>query len=235
MATVVASNALGGQGVTSLTYQVDGGSGKNTYIRVTTAGFDEANDQIPSGVTYKGIPLKRIALYQVGTDALTMWGLVGSANGLNDVVVTFPAAASEVMSGAITLENVDQKIPSGTVFTNTGTTATPTVDVPGSSIGDVVTDQAFFEEATAGAGAAGAGQTERFEAQTRGAGDPLWKGFGSSEDGNGGTVTMSWTNAIQPTTWHTIAAAVRNARIEPFDYSEFPKHKIRAAVLRGEM
>lgn len=144
---------------------------------------------------------------------LYLYGLVNPAQGARNLEIVFSDAnlkAGNVC--AMMFSNVSQAAPVGTVFTATGTSTGPTVNVTGTEVGGLVVDTTIAGlGVTAPTYAAGAGQTEQADVTCGQVLDATRHRMGvSTEPGTGGTVTMSSTLGASDT-WGIIAVELKHA------------------------
>ncbi len=165
-----------------------------------------------SGVTYNGVNLTRAVVDTDGTSRRAeIWYLVAPPTGTNlNVVATLTGvtATQGVVVGAITFTGTDQ---SAMPFRDMGAahgTASPTGVTVDSAVGDMVVDTlAMGRNRTP---TAGNGQTQRWNAQTGNNNNSSAvdiRGFGSTEAGAAGTVSMTET-LNGATNWSQVAVSV---------------------------
>jgi hypothetical protein len=155
-------------------------------LLVTVGNGSSAGAKTVTGVTYNGASLTKIWDQLSGTnnERHTGWYKVAPDTGAHDIVVTYSAVEDEMIVGGMSFNGVDQSTPVGTANSNTGTTATSTVNVT-SAAGDLVVDGTYTGRSTI---TVGAGQTSRWEEENVGGN---FSGGGSEEAG-AASVTMSW-------------------------------------------
>lgn len=151
-------------------------------VRVCTSGGSSF------AATYGGQSMTLIAEYGIGTAKVVFFGLVSPPSGANNVSVTWTGTiygfyASQSFFG------VDLSTPWRTGAGANGSSTTPSVSVTAYA-DDVVLDALTVDRATPSA-AAGAGQTEQWDAAI---GSTSFRVAGSRENpSSGSSVTMSWT------------------------------------------
>ncbi len=151
----------------------------------------------------------------VGDDALTeKWDFINDTNwhnsghflvapstGTKAIDIVLAGADDEVNAGSMFFTGVDQTTPLGTHVEASASTSGPaTVDVTSTTSGNLVVDNVWCGFLT---NAVGASQTERWAEENVGS---FSSGGGSTEPGNDGTVTMSWTLTSQSETNWVIGA-----------------------------
>ncbi|MGI9067891.1 MAG: beta strand repeat-containing protein [Pyrinomonadaceae bacterium] len=182
------SAGVAGANVTTLTWSHTVGTGSNRILIVGVSIF--GGGLTVSSVTYGGTALTRIGGQTDSGNKVRMeiWKLVAPASGTASIVVT-PSAATRVVGGAVSFNNVDQTIPNGTFASASGSSTAPSVNVT-SATGEVVIDT-LVATGDAISASVGAGQTQRWN-KTTGSTSTEVLGAGSTEPG-ASTVTMSWT------------------------------------------
>lgn len=193
--------------VSSITKSHTTSSGADRLMLVNVSTADSGGSKIPTSVTYDGQSLTKIAdAEDIGdTNRADLWKLVNPPSGSANVVVTLVDVSSSVVVGIATFEGVEQTTPLGTAATNQGNSGTLTVDVTGTATDDLVWDCVSHKDE--GSLTAGSGQTERYNYY-----DPVSKkitGAGSTEPGNGGSVTMSWSPNDSGLAWSMVAVAIK--------------------------
>lgn len=134
---VTASSDVGG--ATSLTYAHAVAGTTDLAIWVCVDDFRNPTSADPSGITYAGGALTKIANYLGGTgndNTVSLWRRLAPATGSNNVVVTHNQA-HDITAVSISYSGVDQATPNDTVQVNDVATPDPTHNVT-SATGDVV-------------------------------------------------------------------------------------------------
>ena len=183
-----------------------GATGQYRLLIVNVSAFD-GTDRIPTGVTYDGVAMVKVADQTQGSNAASMWYLVAPSTGADDIVATFAGTVDSINMGGISFTGVDQTTPLGTAAkaASAGSDA-PTVTVTTVARDMVVDSLAQGDESSNTAtNAAGTYQTERHDVgqSTNHAG-----GAGSTEVATGTSTTMSWTlgNSMP---WAIIGVAIK--------------------------
>jgi len=182
----------------NFTHAVGAGSNQIIIVGVSPKGGTTVSD-----VWYDDLPLNRIRseVHPDNNAESSLWYRIAPSTGSNTVSVDL-SSAEEVAIGAISLNNIDQADPIGAVNGDTGTDATPTVDVVTTVANSWIIDDVNTQ---AGPMTNGTGQTEQWdinEGSTRGAGS-------TEETTTTGSYTMSWTNAAGEKEWSISAAEIK--------------------------
>lgn len=154
----------------------------------------------PTAVTLGGQSMTKLWEVTNGTRLSQMWYLVSPPTGAQTYVFTQPASHVRAVNLSRSYSGNDLTTPFGTAQTANATDTTPTVDVTGTGGTDLVIDG--MSTNTTGTITMGGGQSEDLNAK-----DINQVGAASNE-GGGGTVTMSWSNTISDG-WATGAAAIK--------------------------
>lgn len=176
-------------------------NGSNRLLIVSVAAEDYS-DNVTS-ITYNGVALTLIGAHsRTFAGNVELWYLLNPPSGTYDVIVNY-SSSCDFVCGAVSLVNVNQTTPLGTVAVADGSTASSTVNVSTASTNELVVDVTLSENQTI---TAGASQTQ------------LWKlapptpnfnaGATSTEPGVAGTVTMSWALAASGR-WTIVATPVK--------------------------
>jgi hypothetical protein len=184
-------------------------SGTDRLLVVAVSGRDGTR-HTPTGVTYAGTAMILSGTtVQGGLNSSSLWYLLNPNTGANNIVATWAAGnTTEVALGGISFTGADQNtapISGGTGATGTSSVLA-TVGVSNTANGDFVVDCVTFQSATGIS--IGSGQTQRWNINVSGG---QWFA-GSTEPGNAGTVTMSWTSDYSGDNW-AIRALIVQARI----------------------
>jgi uncharacterized repeat protein (TIGR01451 family) len=206
----ITSTKTSGGGQSSLTWAHAVAGGADGLLIVNVSAL---NNTAVSSVTYGGIALTKIgfALNISGPGACTeMWQLKSPPVGSNNVVVTMNNNAP-FTAGATSFFGVNQSSAFGTLRTAIGEKNTPSVAV-NSGGGELVVDAVASH--SAGSGAAGSGQTERWRQSTGTGGSDVW---GSSSTKPGAlSVTMSWTlSGSGAGEWAAVAVPLKPSAFTP--------------------
>ena len=132
------------------------------------------------------------------------------ADGVQTISVDYSGSVLQGYVAAFVCTGVNTADPfRDTAATATGTTTTATVNVTGTSTLDLVIDNATIGTLDAGVSPTlGADQTQMYNVNL---GGDNAEAVASSEPGNGGTVTMSWTNLTGINSWSIVAGALVEA------------------------
>lgn len=206
----------------TLNYTPDAGSNRVLIVNIHYRDTDADNTTI-SGVTSSAGG----TFDHYGTASATGGGadIVAAiyystdfADGAQTISVDYSGAVLQGYVAAYTCTGVNTSNPFRAVaVTNTGTTTTATVDVTGTLASDLVIDAASITALDAGvAPTLGADQTQMYNVALGGDNADM---VASSEPGNGGTVTMSWTTLTGINAWATVAGAL----VEPIAASRRPQ------------
>jgi len=173
-------------------------TGSNLALVVDVGSYDGASGNRVSTVTYNGVALTRLAeVTGAAFDNSSLWGLKNPATGANTITVTFVGTVGSAIGGGQSFTGVDQTTPFGTGVTASGASGEPTVDVTGTTTGNIVVDS----------WAEGAGtiltETGTLHHALAIAGE---SGGSQRKASSGGTITMNWTGATS--TWAIVAAEV---------------------------
>ena len=170
------------------------------------------NPPIVSGVTYNGIALtQHFTSLPYSTERLDIWRLVAPATGAHNTVVTFSGTCAKLFANILSLTDVDQTTPLGTVASASGLSQLATVNVSSAS-GEMVIDfLQLFGSNPSYTPTAGAGQTARIINQDSSSGDSL----DSSTEAGASTVTMSWTWEATNRYWNVSGVSVKPAGTPP--------------------
>lgn len=157
----------------------------------------------PSSVTYNSISMTKLSSSTNGNTYSAIYYLVAPATGANDVVVTFSSTMDSVIVGAASWSNVDQTTPLGTVATNTGSGANPSISVT-AAVGDIVVD--VVSHAFSTAPTVDGSQSQLWNRVP--AGSPN-RGFASRETAAGTPVSMDWT--VSAGDWASVGVAIKHS------------------------
>lgn len=171
----------------SLTYSFTNTAGTFMVIGATVCA-ESANPTV-STVTYAAASVTK-ADNQVYNSSVDVWlgSKVTPATGANNVVVTPSGGSPVITSGVITFTG-QHATPLGTPAKATGSSTTPSVNVPSTTSGNIVV---AVSAAGSAFSATGSLQTLSWRANVNGSASGN-NGEFSREPGNGGTVTMSET------------------------------------------
>jgi len=192
-------------------------SGSNRLLVVSVAvGIAVDTGVTINSVTYAGQPMtqKSIRHSNDQTDGfVAMYYIVAPATGSNNVVITLNGSVTSIESGSASFKNVSQSTPLGSAFTGAGASATPSLAVTGTTVGNMVVDAIVN-----GNFISSSGQTLRslnnFDSSTA-AGCYA----DSTAAGNGGTVTMSYAVTAD---WYALLAAEVKAASGGTDWTQTP-------------
>lgn len=214
------SNTGAGQ-AGSLTWSHTVSSGNNRIL-IVGVSIRNSSSQTVGSVTYGGTGLTFVGATTNSTNArVEIWRLLAPATGTNNIVVTLAASANgRFVGAAASFTEVDQTTPLGPYFSNTGNTATPTVNVTSVAQNELVIDTIANNtlDTSVALPCVGGGQTQLWNNRTtNGSSSNNTPGAGSTEPGpaGGGTVTMSWTlqgcSGGTNRQWATGAVAIKPA------------------------
>lgn len=182
-----ATNAQGNS-ASSLTY-AHTVSGSDRVLYVLFWAFDSVSVSAPSGVTYAGVSMTKIAEQVYGVASrqnMSVWRLIAPATGTNNVVVTCAATQAELNGTALSYTGVHQTTPEGTAVTAASSTGTATVSVTSVASGEVVVGGVGVFNRTL---TVGSGQTQRSYVSNGGGNDTSM----TSDESGTGTVTHEYT------------------------------------------
>jgi hypothetical protein len=151
-------------------------------------------------VTYNGVAMTRLGAVSSNnqTDGyVELYGLIAPATGANTVSVSHTTAGTvhHIVAGSVSFTGAASF---GTAVTNFGSSTTPTVNVTGTTAGNMVVDACCDAQ-----GLISSNQTLRWESAGSDANTAACNA-GQSTAAAGGTITMSWA---APTDWWGIVAA----------------------------
>lgn len=169
---------------------------------------DCSNPGAITGVTYNGVAMTLVESLQATFSLVQLYALSNPDPGAHDIVATMGSAGDSHVGGAVSFTGAYQitSYLTGTVATATGTSSTPSVDVP-SIAGEIAIDtiSAIITVGTPTA-TVGADQTEQWGIDSSGLGS-----FGSSTEAGAGNKVMSWTLGGTIDAWGLIGVSVRPA------------------------
>lgn len=222
MAIAVDNAGVANAGTGTLSFVLGGGADR--IVIVTTS--EETNDI--TNVTFNGVNMTFLGGATQAEARVEIWYMLEAqlpVAGTYNIATTGGAANGG--KGGRSWTGVAQTGTFGSVFTNTGTASPISVDVTGTNSTDVVVDAAATKDP--GTVAEGAGQSLGYNILATDV-----QVCGSREPGNGGTVTMSWTDTAS--FGKAIAAvAMREggpSAIPDFNFRLHPKPKLRNDALR---
>jgi len=179
-------------------------SGDNRVLIVDAAlGISPDNRTLTA--TYNGVAMTSLGLRHSNDDTagyIEKFILINPASGTHDIVVTRSGTGTPTLIvGGISFKNASQTLSdyTGNFFSAAGSSTTPSVAVTSTLSSSIVQDGAVNGSSFQTVGAL---QTQRWNLNV----DNLSAGgnaAGSTEPGNGGTVTMSW---LVDTDWWAIQA-----------------------------
>ena len=181
-------------------------SGSNRVLIVDVA-VGNSPDSMTCGVTYNGVAMTSLAKKHSNENTagyIEKFILINPASGSNSVVVTLTGAATTLIAGGKSYNGASQTLAdyTGSVVSASGADATPTVNVTGTALDSIVDDGSCNGNAFT---AVGAGQTQRWDVPVNN-NTAAGNARGSTEPGNGGTVTMSYT--VTSDWWAIIAVEI---------------------------
>ena len=198
----------------TFSYTVSAGSDRILIVGANV----ESSTRYTQSVTYNSIALTKVTslLSGAGPNCETsLWYLVNPPVGTFNIVAT--TQATKDLSGiAMSFTGVHQTTPFRDTSQVGGTGNAASVGVT-TVVGDLAADVVCQGDATLGTIAVGAGQTLRDSATASG----VFRGAGSTEPGNGGTVTMSWSFTLSPT-YAQIAVALRASSVTTYGVDVTP-------------
>lgn len=199
----------------TIAYTPDAGSNRVLIVVADVQDNDADNISISSVTSSAGgtFNLYGTVTFVVSTADLrtAIYWSTDFVDGAQTISVDWSSAPIRSSLKAYTCTGVDTAFGANGPFRNnavtaTDTTTTATVDVTGTSATDLVIDAMIASQLNAGvAPTVGAGQTEMYNIVI--ATDNI-DTAGSTEPGNGGTVTMSWTSLTGVEGWGTVAGAL---------------------------
>lgn len=181
-------------GAPSMSHQIFGAPFLYLAVVITWVDSLGNSDQLAQ-VSYGGAPMTLIGGASASGNTCTIWGLVNPTVGTASITTGWDL---ETLKGgsivAYTLRDVHQVTSVGSNFTATGTGTAPSLSVTGTHINSLVLDALCVHSgASSPSVTVGAGQTQRYNAGSGSAGIDLNVSASSTEPGNSGTATMSWT------------------------------------------
>ena len=187
-----------GQGNAAAKNLTHSASGGHRYALATLATRFTVGS--PS-VTYDGVAMTVIAILQPfgGEGELSIWQMINPPIGSKTIAFSWTVARTFV-AAIETFNLVDQQTPRGGLANGTGNSGGPTVNVGSTPSDSLVIDAAGSQRPFV---SVGGGQTQRWNQSH--ASTP--SGAGSTEPGNGGTVTMSWGTSLAGP-WRVMAFAL---------------------------
>ena len=179
-------------------------AGSDRLLLLFVAHYHSSNTI--SSASYNGVSMTAVTNGAAVTGSgylcfITTFYLIAPATGSNTVSVTPSGGLYDFGACAMSLSDVHQTVPLGTVANATGYDTTPTVTVS-SATGELVVDGLVIMNS--GTLTVGAGQTQRWNAPTANA---FIRYAGSTESGAAST-TMSWSNTSSQF-WATVAIPVK--------------------------
>ena len=183
MAIAVDNAGQSATGTGTIAFVLGGGSDRIVIVTTSEETADITN------VTFNSVNMTFLNGATQAEARTEIWYMKESqlpAAGTYTIAIT--GGATNGGTGARSFTGVHQTTTFGTFFSATGTASPITVDVTGTATTDVVIDGAALKDP--GTVAAGAGQTLGYN--VLGTDVQI---CGSREPGNGGTVTMSWTDS----------------------------------------
>lgn len=201
--TIDAISYNNGKDVTSLTKSHTTSSGPNRFMLV---GVSSSDGHAVSSATYDGQSLTKIAHAQDGSNISRseIWRITNPNSGAANVVVNFGATATGATMSVITFEGVDQISPVGTAVTAAANDGNASLSVSGTLSTDLVFDHVTQKDAKGIS--VGSGQTERTNVPETESSKNT--GGTSTEPGNGGSVTMSWSFTDTGLNWSQVGVAI---------------------------
>jgi len=191
--STVTANGSAASSVTTGNVQT-GNTNPGLIVGVST--FDNVeSDTIPTGVTFNSVAMTKIASFTKanasGFIGISMWSLSGTS-ALATVVVTFNAAVTDSVVGAVGVRGASQSVPAGVAVLHDGSGTSATVSLL-TDTNDFVVDTLCLDSAgVSQAATVGAQQTSRWNSD-----NTTILGAGSTEAGTDlifGTSTMSWAS-----------------------------------------
>jgi len=179
-------------------------SGTNRVL-IVDAVLGNSPDNFTLSATYNGVAMTSLGLRHSNNNTagfIEKFILINPAVGTNDIVVTRSAGTiTSLIVGGISFTGASQNLAdyTGNFFSATGDSAAPSVAVTDTASTSLVQDGACNGHIFS---SVGADQTQRWNINDN-TGTAAGNGAGSTEPGNGGTVTMSWTVT---TDWWAIQA-----------------------------
>jgi hypothetical protein len=188
-------------------------AGTNRLVLVGVALGKNSDIGMSMSVTYGGTAMTSLGLVHTNNSTggfVQLWRLIAPAVGAATVAITAAGGTpNSLAGGSISLTGVDQITPTGTPATAFGTSATPSVAVPGTTAGNMVVDAA-----ACGSAMTSSAQTNRWLKNADGS-TGAGEGAGSTAAA-GGSVTMSYT--VTSDWWGIVAVealAVAAASVPP--------------------
>jgi hypothetical protein len=185
------NSSTNGSSVSSLNWSHTVGTGANRILLVGTGTRNDAAQRNATNITYGGIALTKIAQQDrngFGNLALSeLWYLVNPPSGTAVINVTFSGSAGSARAGAISLNNVNQTSPLGTLAQSGGCPASPqNLNIVTATNNSLIVDIIGSQD---GGFTVGSGQIERWQATTGGQSSAM----STRNTTTNGTYTMSWT------------------------------------------
>ena len=190
----------------SLTFSHTVGAGSNRCLYVGISWWSGGSAITLTGVTFGGVAMTivgTVATNATENDYCAVYRLIAPAVSTADVVASF-SGNTDIVGGAITLDDVHQTTPSSASNTATGNSTTESVGVT-SAVGELVL--AFFHHhyPEAPPHGYGASQTGRWDVNTGGGNDT--NGACSTKAGASGTVTQT-QDITNTRNWAAVAVSV---------------------------
>lgn len=194
-------------------------SGDNRILLVGAANRNN-NSVDAIAVTYNGVNLTKLASHDNGSLHHSVWALLNPPTNGNFNVTVFldnsnPSHTREIAAGSLSVKNAQQLLPTignGRVFTATGSSTSPAINVSGMIVGGLAFNSigAIVDPVVASANAP---QLEQWNIQTSGspAANQILNGGGTRQNVSG-VVPMNWTLAASKS-WASIG--VRVAAVPP--------------------
>lgn len=179
-------------------------SGSNRLLIVTVAMGLVGDGGTTLSATYNGVAMTSVGVVHAnnGTDGyVQMFRLIAPVTGTNTVQITAAGnTPHDLVGGSVSFNNVNQTSPLGTPATAFGSGTTPTVNVAGTTSGNLVVDAVCN-----GSSITSSGQTNRW---LRNANTSTAAGNAASSTAlGGGTVTMAYT--VSSDWWGILAVEVK--------------------------
>jgi hypothetical protein len=183
---------------------ISASSGTTLTVEHTCSGTDRvlivdvaiSNSAKAQDVEYNGVAMTSLGERDSNDDTagkIEKFILINPDSGAHDIEYTRQAGGSGItmILGAVSFTGASQTLAdyTGTFVSNAGTGTTPTVAVTGTASDSIIQEGTCNGSAF---GTVGADQTERWQVDVN-ADSAAGNAGGSTEPGNGGTVTMSWS------------------------------------------
>jgi hypothetical protein len=177
----------------------------NRYLIVAVAMHNATVSSVTFNGSGAGWSQLGTSLNATGSERVSLWGKAAPDVATGNIVVTLSGSSSFIGVNALSVYNVDQGTPTGTVAAANGLTTAVSV-AASAAVGDLVFDGVCYWVSGGGTGTPEATQTERADMN-----NGSFAIFASTEPGAAPTVTMSWTGSGASPEWAQAAVAIKAA------------------------